>query len=131
MPPTGLGSSTLLDPVALDRTDHAVGPLRVLPGSHHAGLAELEEADTSISFTPIQARRAEGSPDPVEIEMAPGDVLFFNSLTIHGSLPNTTHDRWRRAWVCHYRGTRSEPFDPPPMKHFTTFPGLEKYLSPH
>ena len=34
--------------------------------------------------------------------MAAGDVLFFNGSVIHGSYPNTTTDRFRRALIGHY-----------------------------
>ena len=34
--------------------------------------------------------------------MEPGDVLFFNGSVVHGSLPNTTNDRFRRALIGHY-----------------------------
>jgi hypothetical protein len=34
--------------------------------------------------------------------MEPGDVLFFNGALVHGSYPNTTDDRFRRALIGHY-----------------------------
>ena len=34
--------------------------------------------------------------------MDPGDVLFFNGSVVHGSYPNTTTDRFRRALIGHY-----------------------------
>lgn len=34
--------------------------------------------------------------------MEPGDVLFFNGSLVHGSAPNTTTDRFRRALIGHY-----------------------------
>jgi hypothetical protein len=33
--------------------------------------------------------------------MRPGDVLFFNSALVHGSHPNTTTQRFRRARIGH------------------------------
>ena len=30
------------------------------------------------------------------------DVLFFNGSLIYGSYPNTSRDRFRRAFICHY-----------------------------
>jgi phytanoyl-CoA hydroxylase len=32
----------------------------------------------------------------------PGDVLFFNGSLVHGSYPNATADRFRRALIGHY-----------------------------
>ena len=34
--------------------------------------------------------------------MDAGDVLFFNGALVHGSYPNTTADRFRRALIGHY-----------------------------
>jgi hypothetical protein len=40
--------------------------------------------------------------------MESGDVLFFNGALVHGSLPNTTTDRFRRALIGHYIYGRAE-----------------------
>jgi ectoine hydroxylase-related dioxygenase (phytanoyl-CoA dioxygenase family) len=40
--------------------------------------------------------------------MARGDVLFFNGSVVHGSGPNKTTDRFRRAFICHYAGESAE-----------------------
>jgi ectoine hydroxylase-related dioxygenase (phytanoyl-CoA dioxygenase family) len=34
--------------------------------------------------------------------MKAGDVLFFNGQLVHGSGPNSTTDRFRRALIGHY-----------------------------
>ena len=34
--------------------------------------------------------------------MEAGDVLFFNGQLVHGSYPNTSPDRFRRALIGHY-----------------------------
>ena len=34
--------------------------------------------------------------------MAAGDVVFFNGQVVHGSFPNTSADRFRRAFIGHY-----------------------------
>jgi ectoine hydroxylase-related dioxygenase (phytanoyl-CoA dioxygenase family) len=34
--------------------------------------------------------------------MEPGDVLFFHGSLIHGSMPNRSVDRFRRALIGHY-----------------------------
>jgi len=34
--------------------------------------------------------------------MKTGDVLFFNGQIVHGSYPNTSQDRFRRALIGHY-----------------------------
>ncbi len=43
------------------------------------------------------------APDAaVPVEMEPGDVLFFHGALVHGSAPNVTEDRFRRALIGHY-----------------------------
>jgi ectoine hydroxylase-related dioxygenase (phytanoyl-CoA dioxygenase family) len=34
--------------------------------------------------------------------MKAGDVLFFNGQVIHGSFPNVSENRFRRALIAHY-----------------------------
>ena len=40
--------------------------------------------------------------------MRAGDVMFFNGSIVHGSLPNTTPDRFRRSLIGHYVEGTSE-----------------------
>ncbi|MBF8191236.1 phytanoyl-CoA dioxygenase family protein [Nonomuraea sp. K274] len=93
--------------VALDRVDRANGGLEVVPGTHLMDLFCPEEADQDMSFT-----REYVPPPPglerVPVNMDPGDVLFFNGSLVHGSEPNSTGDRFRRSYICHYAGRSAE-----------------------
>lgn len=87
--------------MAVDDCNVDNGCLRVVPGSQTMPLLCLTESDTSVSFTDVTVE----IPDEdmvVPAEMKAGDVLFFNGQLIHGSLPNTTSDRFRRALIGHY-----------------------------
>jgi len=87
--------------MALDRCDEANGCMQVVPGSHTWPLLCSEKADTSVSFTDVTVPLPpDQQVDPIEME--PGDVLFFNGSVVHGSFPNTTTDRFRRALIGHY-----------------------------
>ena len=87
--------------MALDRVDRANGCLEVVPGSHRWPILCTEKADTTVSFTDITVPLPEaGAAAPVEME--PGDVLFFHGALVHGSAPNITPDRFRRALIGHY-----------------------------
>ena len=87
--------------MALDRVDRANGCLEVVPGSHRWPILCTEKADTTVSFTDITVPLPE--PDAaVPVEMEPGDVLFFHGALVHGSAPNITTDRFRRALIGHY-----------------------------
>lgn len=87
--------------MAVDDCDIHNGCLRVLPASHNLPLLCLTEADTELSFTDVMVEVPDESLI-VPVEMKAGDVLFFNGQVVHGSLPNTTSDRFRRALIGHY-----------------------------
>lgn len=87
--------------MALDRCDEANGCMQIVPGSHRWPLLCTEKADTSISFTDVTVPIPPGQ-EVSAVPMNAGDVLFFNGSLVHGSFPNTTPDRFRRALIGHY-----------------------------
>lgn len=87
--------------MALDRSDEHNGCLQLVPGSSKLPVLCTETADTTKSFTDI-AVPVPKNMDRKSLIMDPGDVVFFNGSLIHGSHPNTTHDRFRRALTGHY-----------------------------
>jgi ectoine hydroxylase-related dioxygenase (phytanoyl-CoA dioxygenase family) len=87
--------------MALDPADEANGCMQVVPGSHRWPILCTTKADTTVSFTDVTV------PIPVgqrieQIVMNPGDVLFFTGSLVHGSLPNISPNRFRRALIGHY-----------------------------
>lgn len=92
---------------ALDVVDEANGCLMVVPGSHTWPLLCTVPADTTQSFTDVAVPLPEGTP-VVPVIMQPGDTLFFNGALVHGSMPNVTTDRFRRALIAHYIEGNSE-----------------------
>jgi phytanoyl-CoA hydroxylase len=93
--------------LALDRADEDNGCLLVVPGSHRWPILCTETADTRQSFTDVTVPLP---PDEcaVPVRMEPGDVLFFNGSLVHGSMPNRTDDRFRRALIGHYIQAEAE-----------------------
>jgi phytanoyl-CoA hydroxylase len=87
--------------IAVDRCDAANGGLSVVPGSHRMEVVCPEVADAEKSFTRGLVRPPEGMTS-VQTEMDPGDMLIFHGSVVHGSLPNTTADRFRRSLIFHY-----------------------------
>jgi ectoine hydroxylase-related dioxygenase (phytanoyl-CoA dioxygenase family) len=86
---------------ALERIDAENGALRVFPGSHVEDILDMLPTNTAFSFT------SEAVTPPAQyantlVEMDKGDVLFFDGRLIHGSLPNVSDERFRRAYICHY-----------------------------
>jgi hypothetical protein len=87
--------------LAVDDADEGNGGMMVVPGSNVLDIACPEQADPTVSFTDAHV------PVPKDLVATPvdlkaGDVLFFNGSVIHGSYPNTSTDRFRRAFICHY-----------------------------
>ncbi|MEV2212183.1 phytanoyl-CoA dioxygenase family protein [Streptomyces sp. NPDC050997] len=93
--------------IACDEIDRDNGGLEVVPGTHRMEVFCPEEADAELSFA-----REYVPPPPgltaVPVDMRPGDVLFFNGSLVHGSQPNRTADRFRRAFIGHYVGRSTE-----------------------
>ena len=93
--------------MALDPCDEENGCLRVVPGSHKWPVLCTTKADTEQSFTDVTVPIPEGQRvEPVI--MQPGDVLFVHGCLVHGSYPNTSKDRFRRALIGHYIAGEAE-----------------------
>ena len=87
--------------VAVDDGDRENGGMFAVPGSHTLGVLCPHKADPDLSFTTEEVDVPEDM-EPLAVDLRAGDVLFFNGSVIHGSYPNTSSDRFRRAFICHY-----------------------------
>lgn len=89
--------------IAVDACDAENGALKVVPGTGPLELlCDVEfEQRADIFFNKGSIKLPE-NVEPVTAALSPGDVLFFNGQVIHGSFPNRTTDRWRRALIFHY-----------------------------
>ena len=87
--------------LALDDCDEENGCLRMVPDSHSWPLLCTADADTTQSFTDVTVDLPDGiASEPVIMQA--GDVVFFNGQVVHGSYPNSSADRFRRAFIGHY-----------------------------
>ena len=94
-----------------DATDD-MGCLRVHPGSHKAG--RMADSGGQSDIGEVQKRFPLETATPVECTA--GDVVFFHSLTVHGSRINTSN-RVRKTVLCQmYAG--SDRIDPKFPGHF-------------
>ncbi|MFJ4535575.1 phytanoyl-CoA dioxygenase family protein [Streptomyces tibetensis] len=93
--------------VACDVIDRENGGLEVVPGTHRMDLFCPEPADADVSFAREYVPPPAGLA-PVPVDMAPGDVLFFNGSLVHGSQPNRAAERFRRSFIGHYVGRSAE-----------------------
>lgn len=98
--------------VPLERASAAVGPMVVVDRSHADGFAMKRDTDMARSFTSGEAIPQPGR-ERIELEMDPGDALFFAGRTIHGSGRNETADEWRRTFICHFVGQHAQRLQPP------------------
>lgn len=87
--------------LAVDDCDADNGCMQVVPRSHELPLLCHIPADTSLSFTDQTIPVPKGYA-PVDAVMTAGDVLFFHGSLIHGSGPNVSATRFRRALIAHY-----------------------------
>lgn len=92
---------------AIDDADEENGGLFLVPNSQHADIQCPHEADATVSFTTDEVDVPDGL-QTVRTLLRAGDVLFFNGNVIHGSYPNRSVDRFRRAFICHYAGVSAE-----------------------
>lgn len=89
--------------IAVDPADRQNGGMVVVPKSNFEDIQCPHPADPSQSFTRDEVDVPEGL-HAVPVDLQPGDVLFFNGSVIHGSYPNRSRDRFRRAFIGHYVG---------------------------
>jgi phytanoyl-CoA hydroxylase len=87
--------------VAIDDADEENGGVECVPNTQSHPIQCPEQSNVAESFTteyvsPPAGCRAELVP------LAAGDVLFFNGSVIHGSGPNRSKMRFRRAFISHY-----------------------------
>jgi phytanoyl-CoA hydroxylase len=86
---------------AIDVCDEENGGMMCVPETGDYAIQCPEKADSTLYFTTEHVAIPEGKV-AVLPKMNPGDVMFFNGSTIHGSGPNTSKDRFRRSFICHY-----------------------------
>jgi phytanoyl-CoA hydroxylase len=87
--------------LAVDDADRDNGGMVMVPGSHKLDIACPEQSDSSKFFTTEHVPTPAGYRE-VPIDLKAGDVLFFNGSVIHGSYPNESKTRFRRALIGHY-----------------------------
>lgn len=87
--------------LAIDDCDEENGCMEIVPRSQDLPLLCHIDADTTKSFSNKMVPVPEGY-EPMPALMRAGDVLFFHGNLIHGSGPNSSETRFRRALIGHY-----------------------------
>ena len=86
---------------AIDDADEDNGGIRCVRGTGSYPIQCPDQSDLSESFTTEHVAPPAGCRVEA-LTLKAGDVLFFNGSVIHGSGPNLSHTRFRRAFICHY-----------------------------
>lgn len=87
--------------VALDDADDDNGAFCVVPRTHGGDHRPQRAADATRSGVEDEFDIPDGAA-LCPIAVAAGDVILFDSSILHGSMPNDSPSRWRRALIGHY-----------------------------
>lgn len=87
--------------LAVDDADEENGGMMCVPNTNLLAIACPDKADPALFFSTEYVAPPAGL-EPKQLRLKAGDVLFFNGNVIHGSTPNTSRDRFRRSFICHY-----------------------------
>ena len=87
--------------VHLSDSTEDMGCFRIIPGSNKLG--KLEKSDGHSHNSKIHDKYELGSAMPIIAKQ--GDVLFFDALSIHGSLPNLSSKPRKTILIQVYSGT--------------------------
>ena len=87
--------------IALEDIQEDAGRFYVIPGSHRVKLHEenMPHSEWLVSVKKFFDDNRQMVSAPA---LKKGDVLFWNSRTVHGALPTTNPDRSRRSLTAHF-----------------------------
>lgn len=91
--------------MAIDDADEENGGLVIVPETNDAELQCAKPSGRKDIFAYAMEVEVPEGAQPMPVNMKAGDVLFFNGNLIHGSYPNESKDRFRRALIGHYCGS--------------------------
>ncbi len=95
--------------IAVDPNTRENGCLQVLKGSHRMGRVEHGKFGDQTGADPERVENAMKIMELAYVEMAPGDVLFFHSNTLHRSDQNKSpNPRW--SMICCYNTKHNNPY---------------------
>jgi len=92
---------------ALDSESRDNGGMRLIPGSHRA-VFDADAFDSDRFFRADHSANREWIDCALQVDMAPGDVLFFHAAMLHAAGRNLTGRR-KRAVVFSYRAAGNHP----------------------
>ena len=95
--------------IALDRADTSNGGLQVVRGSHEMGRVDHGRVGDQTGADQERIEAALARFERVDVELDPGDAVFFHCNLLHCSDANrSSHPRW--TMVCCYNAARNDPY---------------------
>ncbi|XP_064640082.1 L-proline trans-4-hydroxylase-like [Lineus longissimus] len=94
--------------IAIDRADTSNGCLKVLPRSHKAGRIHHVVVAEQVGADPDRMKYLTERFDVVDVELDPGDALFFHCNLLHKSDQNNSPNR-RWAMLFAYNRANNSP----------------------
>ncbi|XP_064640083.1 L-proline trans-4-hydroxylase-like [Lineus longissimus] len=94
--------------IAIDRADNSNGCLKVLPGSHKAGRIQHQIIGEQVGADPDRMKYLTERFGMVDVELDPGDALFFHCNLLHKSDQNNSPNR-RWALLFAYNRANNPP----------------------
>lgn len=95
--------------IALDPSKKVNGCLQVLRGSHALGRIEHGVNVDQVGADMVRVNAAMEQLDLVDVEMDPGDALFFHCNLLHASGQNVS-DQTRNVLLCCYNRADNQPY---------------------
>jgi len=95
--------------IAVDAMDRENGGLQLLRGSHKMGRLDVQRVGAASGADTERLALAKARYELVHCELAPGDAIFFDALTLHASGANPS-TRSRTALHCSYSAADNAPF---------------------
>ncbi len=90
--------------LALDRSTHENGCMRVIPGTHINGFSEYEDVDMRENTFHRQIKNAIDTSRAVDFELERGECSLHDARIVHGAEPNTSPYR-RCGYTMRYIST--------------------------
>lgn len=91
--------------LAFTDVDESNGAMKVIPGSHKAGLIKHKRIDGEDSVLTLELEQGTfNERDEVSLSMPAGGMTLHDDAIVHGS-PANRSDRWRNGLTIRYSGT--------------------------
>jgi ectoine hydroxylase-related dioxygenase (phytanoyl-CoA dioxygenase family) len=95
--------------VAIDAATRENGCFRVLAGSQQMGRVEHQQLGEQLAADPERVRAAEQRYPAHDVELRPGDAVFFHCNLLHGSPANTSNQP-RACLIASYNACDNLPY---------------------